>query len=102
MRIFFLNLAGEATLVFSIKTEIIGMYADSKINFTLASKLNRATGVTMNGREHIYWSDIEEDRETIVRSIPGNSHEVIVTTGIVLMVLINIITVFAKHSEIIF
>lgn len=75
------------------------MYVDSKINFTLASKLNRATGVAMNGREHIYWSDIEKDRETIVRSIPGNSHEVIVTTGIVLMVFINIITVFAKHSQ---
>lgn len=84
-------------MVFSIKTEIIGMFVDSRIIFPLASNLDRAAGVATNG-EHIYWSDIEEGSETIVRRTPLNNHEVIVTTGIVLMVLINI-TIFAKRLQ---
>jgi len=56
------------------------MYLDSQINFIVAKHLNRVIGVAMNG-DHTYWSDIEEDREVIVRSTPQNKHEVIVMMG---------------------
>lgn len=85
-------------MVFSIKTEILGMYVDSRIIFPLASNLDRAAGVATNG-EHIYWSDIEEGSETIVRKTSQNNHEVIVTTGIVLTALIDI-TYCKAFSEI--
>jgi len=58
------------------------MYLDSKLHFELAFNLNRAVGVAMNDN-HVYWSDIEENQKTIVKSINNvkNQHEVIVTTG---------------------
>ena len=56
------------------------MYHDSKIYFIIAKHLNRVIGVAMNDN-HIYWSDIEKDREVIVRSTPQNKHEVIVMMG---------------------
>ncbi|KYN07112.1 Vitellogenin receptor, partial [Cyphomyrmex costatus] len=73
--------AGEATIVFSTKTEIVGIYLDSQINFIVAKNLNLAIGVDMNG-DHIYWSDIEENNRVIVRSTHQNKHEVIVRTGL--------------------
>lgn len=82
-RIFLWNSAGEATLVFSTKTKIVGMYLDSIMFFDLVSNLIRAVAVAMNG-DYVYWSDIENDSEIIVRSI-RNKHEVIVTTGKVLI-----------------
>ncbi|KAG5309863.1 VGR protein, partial [Acromyrmex insinuator] len=74
-------IAGEAMIVFSAKTEIIGMYLDSHIIFIIAKHLNRVIGVAMNN-DHIYWSDIEKDKEVIVRSTPQNKHEVIVMMGL--------------------
>lgn len=58
------------------------MYTDSKINFPYASNLNRAVGVAING-EHIYWSEVENTSETIVRKVSYKylSHESIVTAG---------------------
>lgn len=66
-------------MVFSVKNEIIGIYVDSRIIFPLASNLYRAVGVATNG-DNLYWSDIEEGRETIAKK-NGYNYEVIVTTG---------------------
>ncbi|TGZ42705.1 Vitellogenin receptor, partial [Temnothorax longispinosus] len=74
---------GEATLTFSTSTSVKGMYVDSKITFTLAINLNRAVAVTTND-DVTYWSDMEENSETIVREIGfhASRREVIVTTGL--------------------
>jgi len=60
----------------------LGTNLHSKLHFELASNLNHAVGVAMNGN-YVYWSDIEENRTTIVKSINKvkNQHEAIVTTG---------------------
>jgi hypothetical protein len=44
---------GEAMMIFSTKTEIRGIYLDSKIHFELASNLSHAVDVAMNG-DYIY------------------------------------------------
>jgi len=60
----------------------LGTNLPAKSHFELASNLTHAVGVAMNGN-HVYWSDIEENRKTIVKSInkSKNQHEVIVTIG---------------------
>ncbi|XP_011694235.1 PREDICTED: vitellogenin receptor-like [Wasmannia auropunctata] len=77
--------AGEATIVFSTRTEIVGMYLDSKITFKIASNLNHAVGVAMNG-DDVYWSNFKGDSEMIVRKIHNSKEqESIVTTGLSLI-----------------
>ncbi|XP_011863854.1 PREDICTED: vitellogenin receptor isoform X2 [Vollenhovia emeryi] len=74
--------AGEALLAFSTTKEIIGKYINSNVSFTLASNLTRASAVAMNGRDHLYWADIENGDEVIIKRIPYEPHDVIVTTGL--------------------
>ncbi|XP_012532761.2 vitellogenin receptor [Monomorium pharaonis] len=73
--------AGEATLVFSTDTAIISMYVESKKYFPVATNLSHAVGVAVNG-DYIYWSDIEQGNEVIVRNSLETKHEIIVTTGL--------------------
>ncbi|NP_001291525.1 vitellogenin receptor precursor [Solenopsis invicta] len=85
--------AGEATLVFSTRTSILGMHVDSEKFFSLATNLNHAVGVAMYG-DYVYWSNLEENGyNTIVKKRtyhPQAPNEVIVTTGLALITGIDV------------
>lgn len=67
-------------MVFSVKSEIRAMYLKSQTYFVAAANLSHAVGVAMDG-DYMYWSEVEEGSEAIVKSITGEKNEVIVTTG---------------------
>lgn len=71
---------GDATMVYSTKTEIHALYLNSKIHFILANNLNKVIDIGING-DHLYWSEFEGDKQTIVKSFFGTKKNVIVTTG---------------------
>lgn len=76
-----LSTGGEATMVFSIKSEIHGYYLDSQIYFPISRNLQHAVAVSLDAN-YIYWSDIENGNEAIIKSLEdGSQREVIVTTG---------------------
>ncbi|XP_012350206.1 vitellogenin receptor isoform X1 [Apis florea] len=73
---------GEATMVFSIKSEIHGYYLDSQIYFPISQNLQHAVAVSLDAN-YVYWSDIENGNEAIVKSLEdGSQREIIVTTGL--------------------
>lgn len=69
----------EALLIFSSRTEIRGLHLNSEIYIPLATDLKQAVGVDYNG-EHIYWTEVVSEQESIVRS-DGSNHEVILLTS---------------------
>ncbi|XP_015434155.1 PREDICTED: vitellogenin receptor [Dufourea novaeangliae] len=73
---------GEALMVFSLKTEIHGLYLNSRVYFPVTQNLRHAVAVSVDA-DHVYWSDIENGQESIIKSREdGSQHEVIVTTGL--------------------
>ncbi|GAB1865448.1 Putative vitellogenin receptor [Camponotus japonicus] len=76
------NNGGEATLMFSITSEVRAMYLDSKIYFTAAKNLSHVSSIAVNG-DYIYCSNRFKDFETIVAStIIEGKQEAIVTQGL--------------------
>ncbi|KOX76539.1 Vitellogenin receptor [Melipona quadrifasciata] len=73
---------GEAEMVFSIKSEIHGVYLSSEIYYPITRNLQHAVAVSLDAN-YIYWSDIENGNEAIIRSsVDGAQREIIVTTGL--------------------
>ncbi|XP_053978841.1 vitellogenin receptor isoform X2 [Hylaeus volcanicus] len=73
---------GEATMVFSIKSEIRGFYLNSKLYYPITHNLQHAVAVSLDAN-YVYWSDIENGDEAIIKSLEdGSQREVIVTTGL--------------------
>ncbi|KAG7204450.1 hypothetical protein KM043_004885 [Ampulex compressa] len=73
---------GEALMIFSAKSEIRGLYLDSQIYFPITRKVQHAVGVSLDAN-YIYWSDIENGEEAIIRSLEdGSNREVIVSAGL--------------------
>ncbi|CAK9805473.1 Vitellogenin receptor [Anthophora plagiata] len=73
---------GEALMVFSIKSEIRGYYLDSQVYYPVTRNLQHAVAVSLDA-DYVYWSDIENGDEAIIRSFEdGSQREVIVTTGL--------------------
>lgn len=57
-------------MVFTSKTEIRGLNLDSKVYVPLARNLKHVVGVDYDG-DHIYWTEIVSEHESIVRSDGG-------------------------------
>ncbi|XP_032691228.1 vitellogenin receptor-like isoform X2 [Odontomachus brunneus] len=72
---------GEATMIYSMTTEIRAMFLDTETYFTVVQNLSQAIAVTVNG-DHIYWSELEKGNEMIVKSDYGRKREAIVTVGL--------------------
>lgn len=66
-------------MVFSSKTEIRGLNLDSEVYVPLARDLKQVVGVDYDG-DHIYWTEIVSEHESIVRS-DGSTPEVNITTN---------------------
>lgn len=79
-------------MVFSMKTEIRGLYLDSQIYFVVERNLSYAVGVAVDG-DHLYWSEIEQGNEALVKKTMGEKSEVIVTTGISSVIILSIIAI---------
>lgn len=74
-------IGGEATLLFSTKTEIRAIYLDSRIYFTAAKNLSHTENIAING-DYFYCSNVIEDSiHTIVKGVIDGKHEAIVTEG---------------------
>lgn len=71
---------GEATMMYSSRSQIYALFLESKIRLTLARDLTQVRAIATS-RSYIYWSEHEEEIETIVRKKVGKDKEVIVTTG---------------------
>ncbi|XP_033323602.2 vitellogenin receptor [Megalopta genalis] len=73
---------GEALIVYSVESEIRGLYLDSKVHFLLKENLENAAAVSLDA-DCIYWSDIKNGKEAIFRSFEGELEpEVVVTFGL--------------------
>ncbi|XP_025835220.1 vitellogenin receptor [Agrilus planipennis] len=74
---------GEALMVFSTVSELRGLFLQSHVYFSLAKGLNQAIGVDFDG-EHLYWTDVFSESESITRAREDGTHrELIVTSGLV-------------------
>lgn len=65
---------GEALLIFALKNEIRGYFLESNVYYPIVKKLRQATGVAFDGH-HIYWSDLFQGHESIVRSAEDGSNK---------------------------
>lgn len=63
-------------MIFSSKTEIRGLNLDSEVYIPLARDLKQVVGVDYDG-DHIYWTEIVSEHESIVRS-DGSKQEVMI------------------------
>lgn len=73
---------GEASMVFSIKSEIHGFHLNSKLQYPITQDLQHAVAVSLDAN-YVYWSDIKDGDEAIWKSLDdGTQREVIVTTGL--------------------
>nr|XP_031843623.1 vitellogenin receptor-like [Nomia melanderi] len=74
--------SGEALMVFSLKSEIHGLYLDSQVYYTLLRNLQHAVTVSLDAN-YVYWSDVQNGSKVIIKSLEDGSNEkVIVTTGV--------------------
>nr|CAJ19121.1 vitellogenin receptor [Blattella germanica] len=72
----------DPLLVFASTDEIRGFYIKKDFYFVIASKLERAVGISYD-RGHVYWTDLMFGEEAIVRSSEDGSHvETLVTAGL--------------------
>lgn len=61
-------------MIFSSKSEIRAYTLQSHIYFSVAKDLNQVVGVDYNGN-HIFWTDIFAEHESIVRSLEDGSEK---------------------------
>lgn len=95
-------------MIFSTNTEVRAVYLESKIYFTAAVNLTRVAAVALN-EDYFYCSSTIEARtpyhiaedETIVKGIIGGKHEVIVTGGerLIIIIFINNYNFCKKNSH---
>ncbi|XP_050301092.1 vitellogenin receptor isoform X2 [Anthonomus grandis grandis] len=72
----------EATMIFSSKTQIRSYLLTSNLLFPVASNLKQVVGVSIDSN-HIYWTDVHSEHESIVRALEdGSNRDVIVTSGL--------------------
>ncbi|CAH1974934.1 unnamed protein product [Acanthoscelides obtectus] len=73
---------GEALMVFSSKTQIRAFTLESELYFTVASDLKQVVGVDYDG-DHVYWSEVGSEHESIVRAAEdGSDKEIVATAGL--------------------
>nr|UVT84832.1 vitellogenin receptor [Lasioderma serricorne] len=73
---------GEALLIFAMLTEIRGYYLESNVYYPMVKNTRQAVGVAFDGH-YIYWSDMFQGHESIVRSIEdGSNRELLLTSGL--------------------
>ncbi|RLU26774.1 hypothetical protein DMN91_000571 [Ooceraea biroi] len=61
---------GEATLVFSSRNEIRGIYLDSRKNFTVVQNVTKSVSVAVDGN-YIYWSEDRIGKQMILKTTIG-------------------------------
>lgn len=68
-------------MMFSIKSEIRGIYLNSRLYYPVTQNLQHAVAISLDAN-NVYWSDIENGNEAIIKSLEdGSQREVIVTAG---------------------
>ncbi|XP_075157166.1 putative vitellogenin receptor yl isoform X2 [Haematobia irritans] len=72
----------EALLLYTTQVTVMGLNLRSRRVYTVAKNLTKVIGVAYNG-EHIYWTNIQNEAESIVRSNPdGSQQEILLTSGL--------------------
>ncbi|CAG9766392.1 unnamed protein product [Ceutorhynchus assimilis] len=73
---------GEATMIFTSKTQIRSYLLTSNLLFPIARDLKQVVGISSDGH-HIYWTDVHAEHESIVRALEdGSDREILVTSGL--------------------
>lgn len=68
----FIYSGGEALLLFSSRSNIRGLYLESKILFQVIKNQRQIIGVEYDGN-HVYWTDVHLGTESILRSLEDGS-----------------------------
>lgn len=78
----FWTVAGpEGLLLFSSHKQIRAYFLNSGVYYPVAKDLHQVTGVAYDG-QHVYWTNVFHDEESIMRSLEdGSEQEVIITAG---------------------
>ncbi|XP_059222428.1 putative vitellogenin receptor isoform X2 [Stomoxys calcitrans] len=72
----------EALLLYTTQVTVMGVHLRSRRVYTVAKNLTKVIGVAYNG-EHIYWTNIQNEAESIVRANPdGSQQEILLTSGL--------------------
>lgn len=72
----------EALLLYTTQVTVMGVNLRSKRVYTVAKNLTKVIGVSYNG-EHIYWTNIQNEGESIVKANPdGSQQEILLTSGL--------------------
>lgn len=73
---------GEALMFLASTTEIRGYYMTSEIYYSILTNLQHAVGVAVDAA-YIYWSDITDGKEAIMKSAQdGSSRQIIASIGV--------------------
>lgn len=74
---------GEALMIFSVGSEIQGLYVDSNVRYVLKRNVQNAAVVSFDAN-FVYWSDIQSGKEAIIRSLEDElEQEVVVASGLI-------------------
>ncbi|XP_058975127.1 putative vitellogenin receptor [Musca domestica] len=72
----------EALLLYTTQVTVMGVNLRSRRVYTVAKNLTKVIGVSYNG-EHIYWTNIQNEGESIVKANPdGTQQEILLTSGL--------------------
>lgn len=72
----------EALLLYSTQVTIMGMHLRSKQIYAVATNLTKVIGVSYDG-DNIYWTNIQNEGESIVKAKTDGSHpEILLTSGL--------------------
>lgn len=76
------NIAADALLYYTTHITVMGINLNSQRVFTLAKNQSKAVGISSDN-EHVYWTNIQSDSESIVRAnLDGNKTEILLTSGL--------------------
>ncbi|XP_054256859.1 putative vitellogenin receptor [Macrosteles quadrilineatus] len=72
----------EGLLLFSSHKQIRAYFLTSEVYYPVAKDLSQVTGVAYDG-EHVYWTNVYQGEEAIMRAVEdGSQKEVVITAGL--------------------
>lgn len=72
----------DSTLYYTTQVSVMGVRLKTKRLFTIASSLRRVVGIATDGL-HLYWTNIQNEGESITKSnIDGSNDDILFTAGL--------------------
>lgn len=72
----------DSTLYYTTQVAVMGIRLDSKRVFTVAKDLRKVIGISTDG-SHLYWTNIQNEGESITKSeMDGSNDDILFTAGL--------------------